>query len=130
MLENIYKLKKLLLYKEIKEAKGNKLELTDGTKIEFYMSDNDCCAVASGEWILSDEFEGCITNVDFSFSDEDFYGGRCVTLKLTIYHNQNKIAQADCYADNGNAGYYFSVLSVNVKNIDDKQLDDYILLSV
>ncbi|WP_294681956.1 hypothetical protein [uncultured Gemella sp.] len=41
MLENIYKLKKLLLYKEIKEAKGNKLELTDGTKIEFYMSDND-----------------------------------------------------------------------------------------
>lgn len=58
MLENIYKLKKMLLYKEIKKAKGNKLELTDGTKIELYMSDNDCCALASGEWILSDEFEG------------------------------------------------------------------------
>ena len=120
----------MLLYKEIKEAKGNMLELTDGTKIEFYMSDNDCCAVASGEWILSDKFEGCITNVDFSYSDEDLFGGRCITLKLTIFHNQNKVAQADCYADNGNAGYYFSVLSVNVKNIDGKELDDYILLSV
>ena len=130
MLENIYKLKKLLLYKEIKEAKGNKLELTDGTKIEFYMSDKDCCAGAYGEWILSDNFEGCITDVIYKHSKTDDYGEVEERVKLTVFHNQNKIAQADCYADNGNAGYYFSVLSVNVKNIDGKELDDYILLSV
>lgn len=31
-LENMYKLKELLLYKKIKKAENNTLELTDGTK--------------------------------------------------------------------------------------------------
>lgn len=130
MLENIYKLKKLLLYKEIKEAKGNKLELTDGTKIEFYMSDNDCCAVASGKWILSDNFEGCITDVTYKHSKTSDYGEVEERVKITIFHNQNTIAQANCYGDNGNGGYYFSVLSVNVRSVNGESLDDFPLLSV
>lgn len=33
---------------------------------------------------------------------------------VKILHNQNPIALADCYANDGNGGYYFSVLSLNV----------------
>nr|DAJ50448.1 MAG TPA: hypothetical protein [Caudoviricetes sp.] len=33
--------KKLLLYKEIASVNGDTLTLKDGTRIEFYMSDND-----------------------------------------------------------------------------------------
>ena len=39
MLTNLYKLKELLLYKEIKSAEDNILVLKDGTQIEFYLSD-------------------------------------------------------------------------------------------
>ncbi|WP_455485098.1 DUF7448 domain-containing protein [Gemella sp.] len=129
-LENMYKLRELLLYKKIKKAKDNELELSDGTKIEFYLSDHDCCAGAYGEWILSDNFEGCITDITYKHSKTGDYGEVEERVKLTVFHNQNKIAQAECYADNGNAGYYFSVLSVEVRSINGEKLDDFTLLSV
>ena len=130
MLENIAKLKELLLYKEIESAEDNTLILKDGTQIEFYLSDYDCCAGAYGDWILSDNFEGCITNVTHKYSEEKECGETQACLKLTIFHNQNEIAQAKCYADDGNGGYYFSVLSVNVKSINGETVDDFELLSV
>ena len=129
-LENMYKLRDLLLYKKIKKAKDNELELTDGTKIEFYLSDYDCCAGAYGEWILSDNFEGCITDVTYKHSKIEDYDEVEERVKLTIFHNQNTIAQANCYGDNGNGGYYFSVLSVNVRSVNGESLDDFPLLSV
>ena len=130
MLKNIAKLKELLLYKEIESVEDNTLILKDGTQIEFYLSDYDCCAGAYGDWILSDNFEGCITNITHKYSEEKKYGETQARLKLTIFHNQNEIAQAKCYADDGNGGYYFSVLSVNVKSINGKTVDDFELLSV
>lgn len=129
MVDGLNKLKELLLYKEIESAEDNTLILKDGTQIEFYLSAYDCCAIACGDWILSDNFEGCITNITHKYSEEKEYGQTQVTLKLTIFHNQNEIAQAECYADNGNGGYYFSVLSVNVKSINGETLDDFELLT-
>ena len=43
-MESLEKLKQVLLYKEIAEVNrnGDVLFLKDGTKVEFYMSDNDC----------------------------------------------------------------------------------------
>lgn len=73
MLKNIAKLKELLLYKEIESSEDNTLILKDGTQIEFYLSDYDCCAGAYGDWILSDNFEGCITNVTHKYSEEKEY---------------------------------------------------------
>lgn len=130
MLTNLNKLKELLLYKEIKSAEDNILVLKDGTQIEFYLSDYDCCAGAYGDWILSDNFEGCITSVTHKYSEEKQCGETKARLRLTILHNQNRIAQAECYADDGNAGYYFSVLSVNVKSINGETLDDFEIISV
>ena len=63
MVDGLNKLKELLLYKEIESAEDNTLILKDGTQIEFYLSDYDCCAGAYGDWILSDNFEGCITHI-------------------------------------------------------------------
>lgn len=36
---------------------------------------------------------------------------------VTIYSNQNPVAQADCYADAGNGGYYFSVCSLVIGDV-------------
>ena len=119
--------KKLLLYKEIASVNGDTLTLKDGTKVEFYMSDNDWCAIDYGDWKLLENFEGVITDVKFKATKEHWDHTEN-KLFITIYHNQNEIAQADCYSDDGNGGYYFSVLSVRVTNIDGKQIDDFTLL--
>lgn len=126
-MDSLEQLKQVLLYKEIAKVNEDTLTLKDGTTVEFYMSDNDWCAVAYGDWKLLENFEGVITDVKFKATKEYFYG----TIKkiyITILHNQNEVAQAECYADNGNEGYYFSVLSVRVTGIDGKQIDDFELL--
>ena len=42
---------------------------------------------------------------------------------VTIYHNQNPIAIADCEADAGNGGYYYSVCSLVIKNVHYKVVE-------
>lgn len=121
------KFKKLLLYKEIASANEDTLTLKDGTRVEFYMSGNDWCAIAYGDWKLLENFEGVITDVKFKATEEYFYG-TTKKLFITIFHNQNEVAQAECHADDGNEGYYYSVLSVRVTGIDGKQIDDFTLL--
>lgn len=76
---------------------------------------------------MLENVEGVITDVKFKATEE--YCGRTVNkLFITIYHNQNEIAQADCYSDDGNDGYYYSALSVRVTNIDGKKIDDFTIL--
>jgi bacteriophage protein len=76
---------------------------------------------------LSENFEGIITDVQFRHDKECFYDENTNKLYITVFHNQNEIAQAECHADDGN-GYYYSVLSVRVTNIDGKKIDDFTLL--
>lgn len=40
-MESLEQLKQVLLYKEIAKVNGDVLFLKDGTRVEFYMSDND-----------------------------------------------------------------------------------------
>ena len=68
-----------------------------------------------------------ITDVKFKATKERF-DGTIKKIYITIFHNQNEVAQAECHADDGNGGYYYSVLSVRVTNIDGKQIDDFTLL--
>lgn len=128
-MESLEKLKQVLLYKEIAGVNGNGdvLFLKDGTKVKFYMSDNDWCALTYGDWKLLKNFEGVITNVKFK-ATEEYCGCTVKKLFITIYHNQNEVAQAECYSDNGNDGYYYSVLSVCATGIDGKQIDDFAIL--
>lgn len=100
------------------ESDGERLVLDDGTVLHLYMSDSDCCASAAGTWVIQpDALEAIITDVqvipDAERSGDD---GDGVTnyATVSILHNQNPIALADCYANDGNGGYYFSALSLTV----------------
>ena len=73
---------------------------------------------------MADNFEGVITDIKFEYNVDvdDHY------LTVTIFNNQNKIAQADAFADCGGSGYYYSVLSVHVRNVHNEVTDDFRLL--
>lgn len=124
MLNNIDKMKELLLYQEIESAEGDTLKLKNGTAIELYEEDYDWCAGADGRWIATKNFQGAITDVKFEYNVDvdDHY------LTVTIFNNQNKIAQANAFADCGGSGYYYSVLSVRVRDIHHDIVDDFRLL--
>lgn len=100
------------------ESGGEKLVLDDGTVLWLYMSVSDCCAHAYGEWVVQpDALEAVITDVQIVPDEErsgDDGDGETNYATVSILHNQNPIALAECQANDGNGGYYFSVLSLNV----------------
>ena len=120
-MKTIELLKEKILYKRIKEMTKDKLVLEDGTELYFECTAWDCCAIASGEWKTA-ELDAVITDVkmiDLELADFEGFDDPSSTARIVLYHNQNSVAQADLYADAGNGGYYYSVLSVfvNEENI-------------
>ena len=116
-------LKEHLLYKTIVKFEDNKLYLDDGTIVSIEMTDNDCCAYAFGEF-KDVKLEALITDVrigdyvDHRFDiDAEFDDEYENHNTVTIYSNQNPVAQADCYANAGNGGYYFSVCSLVIGDV-------------
>lgn len=114
----------LLLNKTIKSINGSTLELSDGTTLEVFESDSDCCAGAYGEfkWLKNKEdFQGAITSlsVNVSVSEDiyDYFGERKTDLVVRILHNGEGIADLQGTANAGNGGYYFSILSLSVASI-------------
>ena len=109
-------LTKYLVGRRITAAFDDTLTLDDGTTLRLYESAQDCCAIASGEWEIldPDRLEAAITNVDYE--DTSYHDGdtRIAKCRITILHNQNPIALGDGYANAGNGGYYFSVLSLEI----------------
>ena len=115
----IEELKQSLLYKTITAWDNNSLTLSDGTKVTIECTDNDCCAWAGGEFkdvtldaIVTDVTIGEIT------THGDHFDMTTNNVTITVYHNQNPIALAECYADNGNGGYYYSVCSLVVNGVN------------
>ena len=115
----IEELKQSLLYKTITAWDNNSLTLSDGTKVIIECTDNDCCAWAGGEF-KDVTLDAIVTDV--TIGEITTHGDPCdmTTNKVTItvYHNQNPIALAECYADNGNGGYYYSVCSLVVNGVN------------
>ena len=104
-------LKERLLYKRIVAWNEKELTLEDGLVVKIAMTEWDCCASAYGNFkdvvldaVITDVSEPVVTNVP----DDDTTVNTAI---VTIYHNQNPIAVADCYADAGNGNYYYSVCS-------------------
>lgn len=107
-------LKERLLYKRIVKFEEDKLYLDDGTIVSIEETDSDCCASAFGEF-KDVELEALITDVkvgEYKDNGEDADEEYSNKNTVTIYSNQNPVAQAECYADAGNGGYYFSVCSL------------------
>lgn len=109
-------LSKFLVGRRITAADADTLTLDDGTTLELYESEQDCCAGAYGEWKIldPDRLEAAITHVEYEEDTYDNGDTDIATCKITIFHNQNPIALGDGHADAGNGGYYFSVLSLEV----------------
>ena len=127
--------KKQIVGQTIKEVNEDSLVLDNGTVLELYESDHDCCAGAWAEFKVldADNLHAGITDVDFRCSEwgrEDDYDDSYGTeLTITILHNQNPIVHGNCMADAGNGGYYFSVLSLRVKVKDEEVFNGEILSS-
>lgn len=119
----IKELENSILYKRVVEWNKDELTLDDGTKITIEMSESDCCAWAGGTF-SNVKLDAVITNLEIgevkNIPDEDTTINE---VRVTLYHNQNPIAQADVSADAGNGGYYYSVGSFVVNDIHYKLVD-------
>ena len=115
----VEELKQRLLYKTITTWDNNSLTLNDGTKVIIECTDNDCCAWAGGEF-KDVTLDAIVTDV--TIGEITTFGDPCDmttnNVTITVYHNQNPIALAECYADNGNGGYYYSVCSLVVNGVN------------
>lgn len=115
---SIEELKELLLNKRIVKWTENFLLLEDGTKVTIEMSESDCCAWAGGEF-KDVKLDAVITDVKIGeqVTEESDSGEAESKNTVTIYHNQNPIALAECEANDGNGGYYYSVGSLVIGKI-------------
>lgn len=115
---SLEELKELLLYKRIVKWNKDHLELEDGTKVTIEMSESDCCAYAGGEF-KDVKLDAIIT--DIKIGEQETVGWEDGSSEsyntVTIYHNQNPIALAECEADDGNGGFYYSVGSLVIGDI-------------
>ena len=82
------------------------------------MSESDCCAYAGGEF-KDVKLDAIITDIKIGeqVTEKSDSGTAESKNTVTIYHNQNPIALAECEADDGNGGYYYSVGSLVVGKI-------------
>lgn len=115
---SLEELKELLLYKRIVKWDKDFLLLEDGTRVTIEMSESDCCAYAGGEF-QDVSLDAVITDVEIGeqSKEESDWGETTSTNTVTIYHNQNPIALAECEANDGNGGYYYSVGSLVIGDI-------------
>ena len=115
---SLEELKELLFLKRIVKWDKDFLLLEDGTKVTIEMSESDCCAYAGGEF-KDVKLDAVITDVKVGEQVTDKFGdgSRENKTTVTIYHNQNPIALAECEANDGNGGYYYSVASIVIGNI-------------
>ena len=115
---SLEELKDLLLYKRIVKWDKDCLELEDGIRITIEMSESDCCAWAGGEF-KNVKLDAVITDVKFGeqVKEEDDWGTTTSKNTVTIYHNQNPIALAECEANDGNGGFYYSIGSLVIGKI-------------
>lgn len=115
---SLEELKELLLYKRIVKWDEDFLLLEDGTRVTIEMSESDCCAYAGGEF-KDVKLDAIITDIKIGeqVKEESDWGETTSTNTVTIYHNQNPIALAECEANDGNGGYYYSVASLVIGEI-------------
>lgn len=116
---SLEELKELLLYKRIVKWDKDYLELEDGTKVTIEMSESDCCAHAGGNF-KDVKLDAIITDIEIGeqvVKEDDWSEETESKNTVTIYHNQNPIALAECEANDGNGVFYYSVGSLVIGDI-------------
>lgn len=85
------------------------------------MTDWDCCASAGGEF-KNVELDAVITDVlmgNVSKTQSD-WGESEAQVTMKIFHNQDVVALMEAFANDGNAGYYYSVASLVIKKVENE----------
>lgn len=118
-------IKEQLLFKKIIAWTEDSLTLDDGTVVTIEESEQDCCASAGGEFkeVVLDAVITDIKLGEETTAGVDKYDETENYVTVTIFHNQNPIALAECSANDGNGGYYYSVCSLVVKNVHYKVVE-------
>lgn len=114
--EEFENIKEKLLFKKISTWGTSGIMLDDGTTVTIECSEQDCCAWAGGEF-KEVVLDAVITDVKLGEKTSEEDDSRTNYVTVTIFHNQNPIALADCYADNGNGGYYYSICSLVIGDV-------------
>ena len=114
--EEFDNIKEKLLFKKISTWGTSGIMLDDGTTVTIECSEQDCCALAGGEF-KEVVLDAVITDVKLGEKTSEEDDSRTNYVTVTIFHNQNPIALADCYADNGNGGYYYSICSLVIGDV-------------
>lgn len=114
------------------ERNGEIMNLENGTSVELYESEADCCASARGVWCVDEgNLDAIITKVEIDLVadrlDTGGYGESESVALITVLSNQNAVVFGECEANDGNGGYYMSVLSLRVRVGDDVALDEAFL---
>ena len=117
-------IKEQLLFKKIVAWTEGSLTLDDGTVVTIEESEQDCCAHADGEF-KEVVLDAVITDIKLGVetTESDRYDGTENYVTVRIFHNQNPIALAECSANDGNGGYYYSVCSLVVKDVHYKVVE-------
>lgn len=117
-------IKEQLLFKKIVAWTEGSLTLDDGTVVTIEESEQDCCAHAGGEF-KDVVLDALITDIRLGVetTESDVWDGTENYVTVRIFHNQNPIALAECAANDGNGGYYYSVCSLVVKNVHYKVVE-------
>lgn len=139
-------------FKDVKYIQGSDFAITKenfeqvAKKSEYYSGfgtakvAEDLVIVGDDWWLERHEYDGSewweykdvkldavITDVEFgepeAIEEDEGFGEYTMRNTVTIYHNQNPIAIADCEADAGNGGYYYSVCSLVIKNVHYKVVE-------
>lgn len=121
-IKNIPNLAEKILYKRVIEWNEDLIKLEDGTKIILECTDSDCCAGARGSFKPSSKtppLDAVITDIvisdEIDVPDDDTNVNR---VEIRVFHNQNVICEGEMIADAGNGGYYYSVGSLIVDEIE------------
>lgn len=116
---NFEDLKKELISHRVVSWTPDELVLENGIVVTIEESEQDCCAWAGGEF-ENVKLDAVITDV----SDPDVFEeierddeSHLNSAKVTLFHNLNPIAVANCSATDGNCGYYYSVCSLAIKDV-------------
>lgn len=120
-----------LVGRRIVEVDDENIILDDGSVLHF-TEERDCCAGADftlHDYDLTDP--PVITAIEDSGrkADDDFDGDRYESRVITLLGINGTVGRIENFADAGNGGYYFAVLTLTVRRPDSDTYEEEVVVS-
>lgn len=108
-------LSKKLICRRIVKVEETKITLDDGSVLHVKETAQDCCASAGGSFTALVDLEkadAVITGIQIVKEEtNESWGETTNSVVIHIVHNTLPLVEVDCYANDGNGGFYFSTCS-------------------